>query len=298
VDEDKLLETMTNDWGREGGVGLELAAPSRMDDPRFEQWWERQQRLAHSPATARFNRRLLLEADLRDVLPSIQAPTLIISRAGNQLIPVEHSRYLADHIPGAKYVEFPGDDQLAFIGDSDSILGEIQEFLTGERFDAESDRVLATVLFTDIVDSTGTAREMGDRRWRDVLASHDQMVRRQLERYRGRELNTTGDGFLALFDGPARAIRCAIACRDGARQIGLQIRAGLHTGEIEDREGDVGGIAVHVASRVMDQAGPGEILVSGTVKDLVVGSGMSLSDRGTRALKGLEDDWRIFVVDS
>jgi class 3 adenylate cyclase/esterase/lipase len=298
VEEDQLLETMTNYWGQTGGVGLELAAPSMVGDPRFEQWWERQQRLAHSPATARLNRRLLLEADLRGVLSMIQAPTLIISRSGNRLVPVEHSRYLADHIPGSKYVEFEGEDQLAFIGDSSAILGEIQEFLTGERPVVDSDRVLATVLFTDIVDSTGLARQMGDRRWRDVLAGHDQMIRRQLERFRGRELNTTGDGFLALFDGPARAIRCAVACRDGARQIGLELRAGVHTGEVEVLGDDIGGIAMHVASRVMDKAEAGEILVSGTVKDLVVGSGISLSDRGAHALKGLEDEWRIFSVDS
>jgi class 3 adenylate cyclase len=236
------------------------------------------------------------EIDIRHVLPAIRVPTLILHRTGDQAVSVMESRYMAERIPGAKYVELPGDDHFASAGDPDAILDEIQEFLTGVRPAPEPDRVLATVLFTDIVGSTQRAAELGDRRWHDLLDSYYGLARRELERFRGREIKTLGDGFLATFDGPARGIRCACAVSDSAGQLGLAIRAGLHTGECEMMEDDVGGIAVHIGARVAAQAGAGEVLVSSTVKDLVAGSGIGFEDRGSHALKGIPEEWRLFAV--
>jgi class 3 adenylate cyclase len=239
---------------------------------------------------------MLYDGDVRRVLPAIRVPTLVIAHAESARIPVAHSRYLAEHIVGARYIELPGGENLIWAGDQDAVLDEVQEFLTGMRPHAEPDRVLATVLFTDIVESTRRAAELGDQAWRSVLAAHHQLVRDELVRHRGREIKTTGDGFLATFDGPARAIRCAAAILDAIRPIGIDIRSGLHTGEVELMDGDVGGIAVHIAARVAALAGPGEVLVSSTVKDLVVGSGIEFVDRGVRELKGIPDTWRLYAA--
>jgi class 3 adenylate cyclase len=231
------------------------------------------------------------------VLPSIRVPTFVLHRAGNQYVRVGHGRYLAEHIPGAKYVELPGEDHLFHVGDADAILAAIEEFLTGVRPVPEVDRALATVLFTDIVGSTERVAALGDRAWRALLDTHNGIVRRELERWRGRAIKTTGDGFLATFDGPARAIRCACAIRDGVRPVRIEIRAGLHTGECELRGEDVGGIAVHIGARVAGEAGAGEVLVSSTVKDLVAGSGIRFTDRGLRVLRGVPGEWRLFTAE-
>jgi class 3 adenylate cyclase len=224
-------------------------------------------------------------------------PTLVLHRGGDRHIRVGHGRYLAEHIAAAKYVELPGEDHVVHVGDTEAMLGEIEEFLTGARSAPESDRVLATVLFTDIVGSTERAAALGDGGWRDLLVAHHEMVRRELERCRGREIGTTGDGFLALFDGPARAVRCACAIAQAVRRLGIDIRAGLHTGEVEFVAKDVSGIAVHTAARVAALAGPGDVFVSSTVKDLVAGSGLRFAERGTHALKGVPEEWRLFAVE-
>jgi class 3 adenylate cyclase len=237
-----------------------------------------------------------LDLDVRPVLPLIQAPTLVVHRKDFHVVPIEHARYLAEHIPGAKLVELPGAD-VTFVWDRPELaLDLIEEFLTGVHHMPEPKRVLATVLFTDIVGSTERARELGDRRWRRLLDVHDELAHRVVEEWGGRLVKTTGDGLLATFDGPGRGIRCAAALRDELRSIGLQIRAGLHTGEVELRDDDVGGIAVHIAARVMALAGPGEILTSRTIRDLVAGSGISVDDRGLHALKGLDETWQLFAI--
>jgi class 3 adenylate cyclase len=238
-----------------------------------------------------------METNVHHVLPSIQVPTLVLHRRGDRQARVEHGRYLADHIPGAAYRELDGDDDLFCVGDTGVLADEIEEFLTGVRPGPPIDRVLTTVLFTDIVDSSKKAAEMGDRAWHKLLDAHDAVVRTQLERFRGREIKTTGDGFLATFDGPARGTRCASELVLGLRSLGLAIRAGLHTGEVEVREDDIGGIAVHVGSRVADLAGAGQVLVSSTVKDLVAGSGIEFDDRGEHELKGVPGTWRLFAVE-
>jgi class 3 adenylate cyclase len=232
--------------------------------------------------------------DIRHVLPAIQVPTLILHRTDDRMVSVEMGRYLADHIPGAKLVELDGADHLFFTGDSDALVEEIEEFLTGVRHIREPDRVLATLLFTDVVGSTERAVELRDARWKETLGAHHDQVRRQLERFRGREVKTTGDGFLATFDGPARAIRCALAIRDGVRGLGLAVRAGLHTGEIEIMDDDIAGVAVHLTARICSAAQPDEVLVSRTVVDLVAGSGFSFEDRGEATLKGIPGLRRLF----
>ncbi len=272
-------------------------APSRAGDPQFKEWGARFERLGGSPGAAVSLFRMAAEIDIRHVLPAIRVPTLILHRTGDQAVSVMESRYMAERIPGAKYVELPGDDHFASAGDADAILDEIQEFLTGVRPAPEPDRVLATVLFTDIVGSTQRAVELGDRRWRDLLDSYYGLARKELDRFRGREIKTTGDGFLATFDGPARGIRCACAVSEAAGQLGLAIRAGLHTGECEMMGEDVGGIAVHIGARVAAEATAGEVLVSSTVKDLVAGSGIQFEDMGSRALKGVPEEWRLFAVE-
>ncbi len=236
------------------------------------------------------------EIDVREILAVIAVPTLIIHRVGDRVVNVEEGRDTARRIPGAKYVELPGIDHLPFVGDQDAIVDEIEEFLTGMRHGPEPERVLATVLFTDIVGSTEHAAELGDRRWRDLLSIYYALGRNELARFRGREVQTTGDGFLAAFDGPARAIRCACAMSDGVRPLGIEIRAGLHTGECEVMGENLGGIAVHIGARVAARAAPGEVLVSSTVKDLVAGSGIRFDDRGPHSLKGVPDEWRLFAV--
>ena len=296
---DEAFEAFTKiveqQWGEP--VGLPLFAPSMVGDKRYEEWFARLLRLAASPADAIAILRMLREIDIRHVLPSIHVPTLVIQRAEDRAVQVENGRYIAGRIPGAKYVELPGTDHFVYLGDADAILDEVQEFLTGVRPVPEPDRVLATVLFTDIVGSTQRAAELGDRRWHDQLDSYYGLARRELDRFRGREIKTTGDGFLATFDGPARGIRCACAVSDSATQLGLAIRAGLHTGECEMMGEDVGGIAVHIGARVAAEAAPGEVLVSSTVKDLVAGSGLQFEDRGSYRLKGVPEEWRLFAVE-
>lgn len=289
-----FLEKCQREWG--GPVGLEIRAPSVARDERFRQWWARYLRMSASPGANLALLRMNAEIDIRHVLPAIRVPTLVLHSVGDPGIDVRGGRYLGEKIPGAKYVELPGNDHLPWLSDAEAILDEVEEFLTGVRHGAEPDRVLATVLFTDIVRATERAAALGDRRWRDLLDSHHALVRRELARFRGREVDTTGDGFLATFDGPARAIRCACAVSEGARELDLEIRAGLHTGECELIGDKVGGIAVHIGARVAASASPGEVLVSSTVKDLVAGSGLRFVDRGVHALKGVPGEWRLFAV--
>ncbi len=289
-----ILDAMERGWAQ--GIGLAMFSPSRGNDPQVRRMQARFQRQAASPGAAVALLRMDAEIEISDVLPAIRVPTLILHRTGDQAVPVMESRYMAERIPGAKYVELPGIDHAPMAGDADAILDEIQEFLTGVRPAPEPDRVLATVLFTDIVGSTQHAAELGDRRWRDLLDSYYALARRELDRFRGREIKTTGDGFLATFDGPARGIRCACAVSDSAGQLGLAIRAGLHTGECEMMGEDIGGIAVHIGAPVAAEAASGEVLVSSTVKDLVAGSGLQFEDRGSHALKGIPEEWRLFAV--
>ncbi len=281
-------------WGQ--ASTLAFHSPAAAEDPEFLRWWKRYERVSASPGAAAALMRMNAEIDVRDVLPSVRVPTLVLHRRDEQTVPLEGARYVADHIPGARLAIVPGADSLPYSGESEPLVAEIQEFLTGARPVATEDRVLATVLFTDIVDSTKRASELGDSAWRDLLDRHDAAVRRQLDRFRGAEVKTVGDGFLATFDGPARAIQCASAVRDNLEPLGLDMRAGLHTGEIERRGHDVGGLAVHIAARVAALAGPGEILTSSTVKDLVVGSGIDFETRGSHILKGVPDQWRLFAV--
>jgi class 3 adenylate cyclase len=283
-------------WGE--GLVVGGLAPSRFErDPEFREWAARMERLAASPGTIRNIFKLIGEFDVRQVLPSIRVPTLVMYRPQDEFLDVRHSRYLAEHIPGARYVELEPGETLFSLGAVDAVFGEVEEFLTGTRQRREPDRMLATVLFTDICGSTERAAELGDARWRRLLEEHDAIVRRALERHRGKEIKRTGDGFLATFDGPARAIRCATSIAEMVRSLGLEVRSGLHTGECEVMDGDVGGLAVHIGSRVMHSADPGEVLVSGTVKDLVVGSGIEFAERGSHELKGVPGEWRLFAVD-
>jgi len=240
--------------------------------------------------------RMNTQIDIRHLLPSIHVPTLILHRKDDRDANVEEGRWIASQIPNARFVELAGEDHLPWTGDSDAVVDEVQEFLTGTRSSEESNRVLATVLFTDIVGSTEHAARLGDRGWREMLDAHHAIARKALERFRGREVKTVGDAFIATFDGPARAMRCACAIRDGVAQLGIQIRAGIHTGEIELHGPDIAGIAVHIAARVIAAARPGEVLVSSTVKDLSAGSGIAFADRGSHALKGVPDEWRLFEV--
>jgi class 3 adenylate cyclase len=275
---------------------LARVAPHEVTDPAFMQWW-RMYNLSAITAPEAYDMIVALgSVDIRRLLGSIRVPTLLLHRTGDQFIDVHTSRYMAERIPGARLVELPGDDHLPFFGDQNAVVALIQEFLTGALPIADPDRVLATVVFTDIVDSTRLATELGDRRWHRLLEQHNAVVRKHLARFRGREVKTTGDGFLASFDGPARAIRAAHAIRAELADHGLQVRVGLHTGEVELVGDDIGGIAVHVAARVMAQAGPEEVLCSRTVKDLVAGAGFTFADRGTRRLKGVPDRWQLYAV--
>ena len=260
--------------------------------------WARHERLAASPAAVSLVLRLATELDVRALLPAIRVPTLVLHHTDDPLVPTVGGKYLADHIPGAKYVELPGRNAFHFVEPWRQSFQEIAQFLTGEQAEVADDRVLATVLFTDIVDSTRRAAEMGDRDWHALLDAHDAVVRSQLARFRGREVNTSGDGFLAMFDGPQRAIRCAMAIRDAVQALGIQVRAGLHTGECEVRGDDIGGIGVHIGARVSALAGPNQVLVSSTLRDLVIGSGLEFEDRGVYDLKGVPGEWRLFAVAS
>lgn len=276
--------------------------PSLADDPALLDRWVAQLQLQLSPSQAAARVRLFNTTDVRALLPLVRVPTLVLHRRDDQAIPVEHARYLAEHIEGAKLVELPGRDFVPMLGDTEAWMAEIEEFVTGTRAGPTSDRVVTTILFTDIVASTSRAAALGDDRWKQLLDDHDAMVRRQLERFSGSEVKTTGDGFLARFDSSARAIGCAQAIQAGAGQLGLEVRAGVHAGEVELRgqgaTADIAGIAVHVAQRVCALAGPGEVLVTGTVKDLVAGAGIGFSDRGAHALKGVPDEWRVLAVDA
>jgi len=281
-------------WG-EGWMASGIA-PSRQADPDFMDWAARLERLAASPATAERILELIGELDVRHVLPSIRVPTLVMHKREDEFLDIRHSQYLAEHIPGARFVELEGSDNLFTVAGFDTFIGECEEFLTGRRSEREPDRMLATVLFTDICSSTERAAQLGDRDWRELLQRHDVLVRRELARHRGEEVKHTGDGFLATFDGPARGIRCASAISQGMRGLGIGVRAGLHTGEVEMRSGDVGGLAVHIGARVMALAGEHEVLASSTVKDLVVGSGIDFEDRGAHELRGVPGEWRLFAV--
>jgi class 3 adenylate cyclase len=240
--------------------------------------------------------KVTLGSDVRDVLPIVSVPTLVLHRVDNVLAPVGFGHYLADHIPDARFVGLPGTDDLIWVGDADAVLEEIEEFLTGVRPCPQLDRILASVLFTDIVGSTEHASTRGDRTWREILDAHDSMVRRQIERFRGREINTTGDGFLVTFDGPARAVACGRAIRDGAQPLAIDVRVGVHVGEVELRGDDVMGTAVNIAARVASAAKPGEVLVSRTVTDLVSGSGLAFDGRGLHQLKGVPGTWDLFAL--
>jgi pimeloyl-ACP methyl ester carboxylesterase len=292
--EGEVRDVMRAGWGR--GVFLDLVAPSRMGDEDFRRWWARYQRIGASPGTVQAMRRMLGQIDVRDVLPSIRAPTLVIHRAETTWNRVEHGRYLAEHIPDARLVEVPGVDHLFFIGDAEAVLRATETFVAGIAGPPESTRQLATVFFTDIVDSTKLAAELGDRRWREVLEKQRVLVRRELVRHQGREVDTAGDGFFATFDGPARAVLCACVVRDAVRDLGIEIRAGLHTGEVEVLREGLAGVAVHIGQRVLSTAEPGEVLVSSTVRDLTAGSGLEFEDRGLHPLKGVPDEWRLFAV--
>jgi pimeloyl-ACP methyl ester carboxylesterase len=283
-------------WGRQAEGMVELFAPSFADDPQAVEFTARMERTAASPAMVQQIFEMFLDIDVRDILPTIHVPALVLHRRGDRVVNRRAGEELAAQIPGARYVELPGIDHLPWAGDAEAVLGEIEEFLTGSRSVPEPDRVLATVMFTDIVGSTKRAAGLGDARWRELLSAHQAAARRELMRFRGREVKTLGDGCLATFDGPARAIRCGRAIGEAARSLGLDVRVGLHSGEVELMEEDVGGIAVHIAARVGALAAAGEVLVTSTVKDLVAGSGIRFVDRGARQLKGIAEEWRLFAA--
>ncbi|HZK91753.1 MAG TPA: adenylate/guanylate cyclase domain-containing protein [Stellaceae bacterium] len=291
------IEVIERSWGT-GEYLARFMFPTQAADETFRRNLARAERQAASPSAVATILRMNAEIDARHILPAIRTPTMILHRVGDTRIPAEAGRYLAEHIPGAKYVELPGIDHVPVAEREivDRIVDETEEFLTGYRAESELDRVLATVLFTDIVDSTQRAAALGDRMWRAMLDRHDEIVRQQLSRFRGREIKHTGDGFLATFDGPARAVRCASAIADTMPPLGLAVRGGLHTGEIELKGDDIGGIAVNVAARVAAMAGPNETLVSSTVRDLVAGSGLRFADRGRHALKGLPEDVQLYTA--
>jgi pimeloyl-ACP methyl ester carboxylesterase len=283
-------------WGHLRPEDVEYYAPSKVDDKPFIRSLERYLRYAASPGAAATFIRMNSFVDVRDILPAIQVPTLVLHRTGDRDVALEEGRYLAARIPGAKFVELAGDDHWISAGDVDALADEIEEFVTGTRPMPEPDRILATVLFTDIVGSTQRATKLGDRRWRELLGAHDAAVRRELERFRGREVDTAGDGFLATFDGPARAVRCALSIGGAVQELGIDVRAGIHTGECELDGEKVRGIAVHTGARVASLAGPGEVLISQTVKDLTAGSGLEYADRGVHELKGIPGEWRLYAA--
>jgi class 3 adenylate cyclase len=291
---DTMREAVLEGWG--DGVLLDVFAPSYSEDEAMREAWGTFQRVGASPSMGLATLEALFEIDVRDILPSIHVPTLLIHRAGDRAIAARGSQFMADHIPNAKYVELEGEDHLWFVGGVDAIFDEVEEFLTGARRSVVDDRMLATVLFTDIVDSTSKVAQLGDHRWRELLGEHDALVRRELERFRGREVKTVGDGFLATFDGPARAVTCAGAIRDRTHALGITVRAGVHTGECELVGEDIAGVAVNIAARISALAGPDEVLVSRTVTDLVYGSGIEFEDRGFSELKGVPDTWQLFAA--
>jgi pimeloyl-ACP methyl ester carboxylesterase len=292
---EELAATIVGSWGT--GALLESLAPSIVGDSRLRTWSAGYERLSASPGVAAALFRLALEVDVRSVVPLISSPTLIVHRRDDVFAQVGHAHYLAEHIAGAKLVELAGEDHPFFLGDADSLLDAIEEFITGSVPGPRRDRVLATALFVDIVGSTDRAVALGDRPWGDLLESHHALVRRQLDRFGGEEIDTAGDGLFAAFDGPARAVRCACAIRDATRALGIEVRSGLHTGECEVIDGKLGGLAVHIAARVAACAEPSEVLVSRTINDLVAGSGIHLTDRGVNVLKGVPDPWQLYSAD-
>jgi class 3 adenylate cyclase len=290
----RVLDNIEHHWGTPQGISVTMWAPSIANDPRAAEDLASYFRASASPGAAASIMKMNREIDVRHILPATRVPTLILHRTSERVIDVEHARYMARHIPGSKLVELRGEDHMAWFGDQDSILDEVEQFLTGRRHAHESERVLATLLFADIAGSTARAATLGDKSWRDLLAEFYARVREVLHQYRGREINTSGDGFLATFDGPARAVRCASAIRDTVRSLNLEVRCGLHTGECEIVGNDIAGIAVHTGARVAALAAPGEVLVSQTVRDLVAGSDLILEEYGTYTLKGVPNEWRLF----
>jgi class 3 adenylate cyclase len=295
---DNFVEAVT-DPGYEGDTldDVALMAPTLATDVGFRSWWKRAGQRGASPADARAANTLAAVTDIRPLLPSIGTPTLVMHRRDNAFIPIGQGRFLAENIAEARFVDLPGRDHLPYVGETDQLLGEIEEFLTGTRATPDAERVLATILLTDIVDSTRQAARCGDRVWADLLDAHDRMAERQLQRFGGRKVKTTGDGVLATFDSPARAIECGLALSEAARQLGLDVRIGLHAGEIERRGDDVAGIGVHIAARVQAHARPGEVWVSRTMTDLVTGSAITFADRGEHQLKGVPGAWHLFMVE-
>jgi pimeloyl-ACP methyl ester carboxylesterase len=294
----EMIEDIIDATGRAFGTasGVPIFAPSRAHDERFRRWHARYERMSMSQATVTANVRWDLSLDVRSVLPAISVPTLVMHQERSRMYPLRFGRYLADHIPGARFVALPGSDTFLFSDAADDVVDQIEEFITGVRPLRDPDRALATVLFTDVVRSTSKLADVGDRKWRDILDLHDAFVARELQRHRGKQIKHTGDGVLATFDGPARAVRCALAIVEGIRSLGIEIRAGLHTGEVELRSDDVGGIAVHIGQRVSALAGPGEVLVSRTVTDLVAGSGLEFDERGEHELMGVPGKWTLYLV--
>jgi class 3 adenylate cyclase len=296
-DRGEWIERSVSSWGEVDGPGLPVLAPSMADDVALAAWFARLQRLAASPSQARVMLSAAADLDVRQALPAIRVPTIVLHRSGDQAWDPRHSRYLAERIPGARYVELGGDDSLPFVGDSEALVEEVEEFLTGARAGGEMTRRLLTVMFTDIVDATARAAELGDVRWRDLLSHHDEAVRKELLRFGGHEVKTVGDGFLATFAGPpSRALRGALAITAAARELGVEVRVGVHTGECELIGDDVGGMAIHIASRVSGLAAAGEVLVSGTVFGTVVGGPFSFEDRGFHDLKGVPGHWPLFAL--
>jgi len=294
LDSEEARAAMIAMWGT--GEFQHWTNPDMPWNEEIRATWARHDRLAVSPGTVALMLPLVTEVDVRAVLPTVRVPTLVVQHADDPFLLPAWGKYVADRIPGAKYVELPGRNVNHFVEPWRESFQEIHEFLTGHQAEVADDRVLATVLFTDIVDSTRRAADMGDREWRALLDAHDAVVRSQLSRFRGREVNTSGDGFLAMFDGPQRAIRCAMAIRDAVQTLGIQVRAGLHTGECEVRGDDIGGIGVHIGARVSALAGPNDVLVSSTLRDLVIGSGLEFEDRGSHTLKGVPGEWHISAV--
>jgi pimeloyl-ACP methyl ester carboxylesterase len=293
-DWDGIIATIDTAWGQP--LFLETLFPSMVDDAQFATWWSALLRRSSSPTSAIAYLRMNALIDVRAVLPAVHVPTLVLHRAGDAICPVEGGRFMAERVPGARFVELPGADHQPWVGDVEPVLRELEEFLTGGRASRVSRSVLGTLLFTDIVSSTQTAAALGDEGWSALLETHNTVVQTQLMHYQGREVNTTGDGFVALFDGPARAVRCALAIADALAPLGVRIRAGVHTSEIELANGDVRGLGVHVAARILAQAGPGEVVVSSVVRDLALGSGLSFADRGRHTLKGVPGEWGLLTV--
>lgn len=281
-------------WGEP--IAVELLAPGSASDPEFRNWWAASLRASMSPAAARAMVAMNAAIDVREALPAIHVPTLVIHRSGDQATPVSGGRYIAEHIDGAQLLELPGDDHFPWLGDSEPVLAAIEEFVTGERSGAVPTQALASILFTDIVSSTQKVAQLGDREWTALLKTHDGIVQAEVGKHGGREVKHTGDGSLSVFEGPARAARCWLSIAARVRSIGLEIRAGLHTSEVEMVNGDVRGLGVHIAARLMDLASPGELVVSSVVRDLSVGSGLAFTDMGNRVLKGVPGDWHVYAV--